>query len=38
MPGGAHEPDLGRSVTDMAFGWGFNSVATFFRAFRQADG
>lgn len=28
----------GRSVTDIAYAWGFNSLATFFRTFRQAYG
>jgi AraC-like DNA-binding protein len=27
-----------RSITDIAFAWGFNSLATFYRAFRQAYG
>jgi AraC-like DNA-binding protein len=27
-----------RSITDIAFAWGFNSLATFYRAFRQAFG
>jgi AraC-like DNA-binding protein len=27
-----------RSVTDIAFAWGFNSLATFYRAFQQAFG
>ena len=27
-----------RSVTDIAFAWGFNSLATFFRRFREAYG
>jgi AraC-like DNA-binding protein len=28
----------GRSVTDIAFGWGFDSLATFYRAFNAAYG
>ncbi len=31
-------PIGGRSVTDIAFAWGFNSLATFFRRFRDAYG
>jgi len=27
-----------RSVADIAFGWGFNSLATFYRAFERAFG
>ncbi len=27
-----------RSITDVAFGWGFNNLATFYRAFRRAFG
>jgi AraC-like DNA-binding protein len=27
-----------RSVTDIAFAWGFNSLVTFYRAFQQAFG
>lgn len=27
-----------RSITDIAFGWGFNSLATFYRAYRAAYG
>jgi AraC-like DNA-binding protein len=29
---------IGRSVADIAFGWGFNSVATFYRAFEREFG
>jgi AraC-like DNA-binding protein len=28
----------GRSVADIAFGWGFNSLATFYRAFQHEFG
>jgi transcriptional regulator GlxA family with amidase domain len=28
----------GRSVVDIAFGWGFNSMATFYRAFANEFG
>jgi AraC-like DNA-binding protein len=28
----------GRSVADIAFGWGFNSLATFYRAFEREFG
>jgi transcriptional regulator GlxA family with amidase domain len=28
----------GRSVVDIAFGWGFNSMATFYRAFASEFG
>ena len=31
-------PIGGRSVTDVAFAWGFNSLATFYRTFQQAFG
>jgi AraC-like DNA-binding protein len=27
-----------RSVTDVAFAWGFNSLATFYRTFHEAFG
>jgi AraC-like DNA-binding protein len=29
---------IGRSVADIAFGWGFNSLATFYRAFEREFG
>jgi AraC-like DNA-binding protein len=29
---------LTRSVADIAFGWGFNSLATFYRAFEREFG
>jgi AraC-like DNA-binding protein len=29
---------MGRSVADIAFGWGFNSLATFYRAFEREFG
>jgi AraC-like DNA-binding protein len=29
---------IGRSVADIAFGWGFNSLATFYRAFQHEFG
>ena len=31
-------PIGGRSVTAVAFAWGFNSLPTFYRTFRQAFG
>jgi len=30
--------DIGRSVADIALGWGFNSLATFYRAFEREFG
>jgi AraC-like DNA-binding protein len=34
----AGAPGSGRSVADIAFGWGFNSMATFYRAFANDFG
>ena len=33
-----HPASAHRSVTDIALGWGFSSLATFYRAFRSAYG
>ena len=30
--------DIGRSVADIELGWGFNSLATFYRAFEREFG
>jgi len=34
----ASPTDIARSVADIAFGWGFNSLATFYRAFEREFG
>ena len=34
----ASPADAGRSIIDIAYGWGFDSLSTFYRAFRQAFG
>ena len=34
----ASPTNVGRSVVDIAFGWGFNSLATFYRAFEREFG
>jgi AraC-like DNA-binding protein len=34
----ANPTGIGRSVADIAFGWGFNSLATFYRAFQHHFG
>ena len=34
----ASPAEAGRSVVDIAYGWGFDSLSTFYRAFREAFG